>query len=393
MNSLLLERWGEVLDKGEPIKNTDRRRLTAQLLENEEKFLLETTPTSVASNIDTWTPILMGLVRRMGPKLISYDVCGTQPMTGPVSIIFCMKTKYTDKNGAEAFVNEANTAFSGTGSPSGDDPWDVGYATGTGAATATAETAAWATMSFTVDKISVTATSRQLKAEYSHELAKDFRTLHGLDADKEFADLLANELTAEINREIVRTIYIASKVGGQFAQVPGKFDLSVDVNGTWLERIKSLLFAIERDANAIAKESRRGKGNIIITSADVASALVLSGILDYAPALKEMTDLNVDITGITNAGKIGRFNVFVDPYLGSDGYVVGYKGSSIYDNGVFYCPYVPLEMVRATSYDNFTPAIGFKVRYGLVANPFTTLNANDNVYYRKTQVLNLMTIA
>jgi hypothetical protein len=296
---------------------------------------------------------------------------------------------------SEALHDEATTTFSGAASPAhaGDDPWDVTFTTGVGKGTSDGEVDAWNSMSMTIEKTSVTAKTRQLRADYSLELAQDLRAIHGLDAENELSSILSSEIIAEINREIVRTIYAVSKPGASWSGITsaGTFDLANDADGRWfLERVKGLLFAIERDANAIAKETRRGKGNIIITTADVASALAMAGILNYAPALQPQIDLEVDETGVTFAGKVGRFRVYIDPYLGTDGYVVGYKGGNAYDAGMFYCPYVPLQMVRATSVDTFQPAIGFKTRYGLISNPFTSLSANSNVYYRKSKILNLL---
>jgi hypothetical protein len=245
-------------------------------------------------------------------------------------------------------------------------------------------------MAMTIEKASVTAKTRQLRADYSLELAQDLRAIHGLDAENELSNILSNEIISEINREVVRTIYTIAKPGAQFAATPGSFDLQTDSDGRWsVERYKGLMFAIERDANAVSIETRRGKGNILIVSADVASAFVMAGVLDYNPALQANSNLEVDATGTTYAGQLGRFKVFIDPYLGTNGYVVGFKGANAYDAGMFYCPYVPLQMVRATNVDTFQPAIGFKTRYGMIANPFTTLNAGSNVYYRKVKVLNL----
>lgn len=392
MSQVLLEKWDALLgsEKVEKIADPYRKKVTAQLLENQEKFLAEAAQTTTG-NVQNWDPVLISLVRRMAPKLIAYDICGVQPMTGPTGLVFAMRARYTDKNGAEAQFTEANTAFSGTGTHASDDPFDVAYSTGTGKAAADGEVDAWNTMSMTIEKTSVTAQTRQLRADYSLELAQDLRAIHGLDAENELSNILSTEIISEINREVVRKTYAIAKQGAQFAATAGTFDLQSDADGRWsLERFKGLLFAIERDANAIATETRRGKGNIIITSADVASALVMAGVLDYNPALQGNAALEVDVTGTTYAGQMGRFKVYVDPYLGADGYVVGYKGANAYDAGMFYCPYVPLQMVRATNVDNFQPAIGFKTRYGMIANPFTSLNAGQNIYYRKAKVMNLL---
>lgn len=401
----LLEKWDQVLkaDKVEAITDPRREKVTAQLLENQEKFLAESAlveASNVVAGVQNWDPVMIKLVRRMAPKLIAYDICGVQPMTAPTGLIFALKARYAQtppngnpQGGAEALFNEANTAYSGTGTHVGDNPWDVSFATGTGKATAAGETDAWNSMGVTIEKTNVVATTRQLRADYSLELAQDMRAVHGLDADTELVNILSTEMISEINREVVRKVYVVAKPGAQWAGITtaGTFDLNTDADGRWsVERFKGLMFAIERDANAIALESRRGKGNILITSSDVASALAMTGLLDYAPALAAGTNLDVDVTGAAYAGTMGRFKVYVDPYLGVDGYVVGFKGSNQYDAGFFYCPYVPLQLVRATDPVNFHPALGFKTRYGLVANPFTTLTANQNVYYRKTRVLNLL---
>lgn len=397
MSTLLVEKWQPLLENEKVAKITDNHRLavTAQLLENQEKFLAEAATTTIGG-VASWDPVIINLVRRLAPKLIAYDVCGVQAMTMPTGLVFAMRAKYdsnTVGNETEALHNEAVTTHSGAASPAhaGDDPWDVTFTTGTGKATADGEADAWKAMSMTIEKTSVTAKTRQLRADYSLELAQDLRSIHGLDAESELGNILSTEIISELNREIVRTIYSVAEVGAQYAGTPGTFNLAGDSNGRWfVENVKGLVFGIERDANQIAKRTRRGKGNIIITTADVASALVMAGILSYTPALQSQTDLEVDETGVTFAGKMGRFRVYIDPYLGSDGYVVGYKGPNPYDAGMFYCPYVPLQMVRATDVTNFTPAIGFKTRYGLISNPFTTLSANSNVYYRKAKVTNLL---
>jgi hypothetical protein len=392
MSQVLLEKWEALLesDKVEKITDPYRKKVTAILLENQEKFLAEAAQTTTG-NVQNWDPVLISLVRRMAPKLIAYDVCGVQPMTGPTGLVFALRARYTNASGNEALFTEADSDFSGDGTHAGNDPFASGYTTGTGKPTASGEVDAWNSMAMTIEKTSVTAKTRQLRADYSLELAQDLRAIHGLDAENELSNILSTEIITEINREVVRTIYSIAKTGAQFASTAGTFDLLSDSDGRWsVERFKGLLFAIERDANAIAVETRRGKGNIIITSADVASALAMAGVLDYAPALQSNANLEVDVTGTTYAGQMGRFKVFIDPYLGTDGYVVGYKGSNAYDAGLFYCPYVPLQMVRATNVDSFQPAIGFKTRYGMIANPFTSMNANDNIYYRKAKVLHLL---
>lgn len=400
MITQLVEKWQPLLENDKVAKITDtyRARVTAQLLENQEKFLSEAA-SSTTGNIQNWDPVLINLVRRMAPKLIAYDICGVQPMTGPTGLIFAMRSKYvtgnyTNKDGtSEALHNEATTTWSGTTpAHAGDDPWDVTFTTGEGKATADGEADAWNSMSMTIEKTSVTAKTRQLRADYSLELAQDLRAIHGLDAENELSNILSSEIISEINREVVRTVYAISKAGAQFASTPGTFDLANDADGRWfLERVKGLLFAVERDANVIAKDTRRGKGNLIITTADVASAMAMAGVLNYAPALQSQISIpDVDETGVTMVGTVGRFKVFIDPYLGSDGYVVGYKGANAYDAGLFYAPYVPLQMVRATSVDTFQPALGFKTRYGMVSNPFTSMSANSNCYYRKSKINNLL---
>lgn len=400
---MLTEKWDGVLnsDKLPKIDSSLKIKTTAQLLENQEKFLAEAS--NVAGGVENFDPVLISLVRRLAPKLIAYDVCGVQTMSGPTGLIFALRARYagaagvtggtptTPQGGGEALFYEADTSYSGTGTQTGNNPWAVGYATGTGKALADGENDPWNSMGVTIEKSNAVAKTRQLRADYSLELAQDLRAIHGLDAESELTNILSSEIIAELNREVVRTIYTVAQQGAQFASTPGTFDLQNDADGRWaVERYKGLLFAIERDANAIAINSRRGKGNILITSSDVASALAMAGILDYAPALEGMVDLDVDATGATYAGKAGRFKVYVDPYAGADGYCVGFKGANQYDAGLFYCPYVPLQMVRATDPTNFHPALGFKTRYAIVSNPFTNINAGGNVYYRKAQVLNLI---
>ena len=428
----LQEKWQPVLQHPDlpEIKDAYRRAVTTVILENQEKamredseFLSEATPANrTGSGISNWDPILISLVRRAMPSLIAYDVCGVQPMTGPTGLIFAMKARYTSQAGTEALFNEANTGFAGTGTQVGSDVLSAisaaNYNTGTGMTTAAAEALGnsaagtqFAQMAFSIDKATVTAKSRALKAEYTMELAQDLKAIHGLDAETELANILSSEILAEINREVIRTIYQNAKIGAQTNVTnAGIFDLDTDSNGRWsVERWKGLMFAIERDANVIARDTRRGKGNIILTSADVASALTMAGLLDYQSSLSD--NLNVDSTGNTFAGTLnGRFKVYVDPYAnmavpysGSGAsqqqyYVVGYKGTSPYDAGIFYCPYVPLQMVRAVGESSFQPKIGFKTRYGMQVNPFAQLNAatdgagarDSNVYYRRVQVSNLM---
>ena len=427
----LQEKWQPVL--GHPdlpeIEDPYRRAVTTVILENQEKamredaaFLSEAAPANhTGSQVQNWDPILISLVRRAMPSLIAYDICGVQPMTGPTGLIFAMKARYTSQSGTEALFNEANTAFAGTGAQTGTEVLKAlsaaTFTTGTGMATNTAEALgdssgnSFAQMAFSIEKATVTAKSRALKAEYTMELAQDLKAIHGLDAETELANILSAEILAEINREVVRTIYANAKVGAQANTTsPGIFDLDTDSNGRWsVERFKGMLFAIERDANVIARDTRRGKGNIILCTADVASAMVMAGMLDYAPAMS--TNLNVDSAGNTFAGTLnGRYKVYIDPYMnmgvpytGSGAtagqyYVVGYRGTSPYDAGLFYCPYVPLQMVRAVGQNSFQPKIGFKTRYGMQINPFAESSAStsgagsrdSNVYYRRVQINNLM---
>jgi hypothetical protein len=381
--------------------------------------------------IDTFDPVLISLVRRAMPNLIAYDICGTQPMTGPTGLIFAMRSRYAENTtstnalaGAETFYNEVNTQFSSvtTGANTfgqkfvGTIPGATNtspltavntYNTGTGMSTAQAEALGadgntmFASMAFSIEKVTVTAKSRALKAEYTMELAQDLKAIHGLDAETELANILSAEILAEINREVVRTINITAVPGAQDnVTTAGVFDLDTDSNGRWsVEKFKGLMFQLEREANQIAKQTRRGKGNIVICSSDVASALQMAGVLDYAPALNS-NNLQVDDTGSTFAGVLnGRLKVYIDPYaIGGNYLTVGYKGSSAFDAGLFYCPYVPLQMVRAVDQGTFQPKIGFKTRYGMVANPFAqgltvgsgALTLNTNVYYRRVIVTNLM---
>ena len=436
------KRWQPVLEHADLPKINDsyRRAVTATILENQERamkedaaFLNEAAPTnSTGANISNWDPILISLVRRAMPNLIAYDIAGVQPMTGPTGLIFAMRSRFDAQDGTEALFDEADTDFSGrnkAGSSvdgfsstahSGTNPEVLNdspagtYTTGTGMTTAAAEALgdasgnSFAEMAFSIEKSTVTAKSRALKAEYTMELAQDLKAIHGLDAETELANILSAEILAEINREVVRTIYTNAEKGSPAGHVTnaGIFDLDTDSNGRWsVERFKGLMFNLERDANRIAQRTRRGKGNIIITSADVASALQMAGVLDYTPALNN--NLNVDDTGNTFAGVLnGRFKVYIDPYSANSAsahyYVVGYKGTSPYDAGMFYCPYVPLQMVRAVGQDTFQPKIGFKTRYGLQANPFAEAgsgdaavingsgSANSNRYYQRVQVANLM---
>ena len=468
----LQEKWAPLLDyQGlDSIKDSHRRAVTAVLLENQERFLREQSafengsmnmlmesPTNsgnaagvgggfggasaAAGPTAGFDPVLISLIRRSMPNLIAYDVAGVQPMSGPTGLIFAMRSRYSGQSGAETFYNEVDSAFSGqngnfnvvgfgstaagigTTAQSGSNPsvlnpvggagdqtaYNVGQGMPTGDAENLDASNPFNQMAFSIEKVTVTAKSRALKAEYSLELAQDLKAIHGLNAEAELANILSTEILAEINREVIRTIYKVAEQGAvQNVATPGVFDLDIDSNGRWsVEKFKGLLFQIERDANAIAQRTRRGKGNIILCSADVASALTMAGVLDYTPALN--ANLSVDDTGNTFAGTLmGKYRVYIDPYAanltaangtpGNQYYVVGYKGASPYDAGLFYCPYVPLQMVRAVGENSFQPKIGFKTRYGLVANPFaegTTqglgrLQVNSNRYYRRVAVKNLM---
>jgi len=421
----LQEKWSPVLNHQDlsPIQDKYKRAVTSVILENQERalnedarFLAETAPiNSTGAGISNWDPILISLVRRAMPNLIAYDVAGVQPMTGPTGLVFAMRSRYSSQAGAEAFYNESDTTHSGAGSQVGTNPAVLNdsasntYTTGTAFSTATAEALGdsagnpFAEMAFSIEKFSVEAKSRALRAEYSMELAQDLKAIHGLDAETELANILSSEILTEINREVVRTIYTVAEKGAQTDTAnPGIFDLDVDSNGRWsVEKFKGLMFQIERDANVIAQKTRRGRGNVIICSSDVASALNQAGKLDYTPALAN--NLADDDTGNTFAGVLnGKYRVYIDPYAANQAakqfYVIGYKGSSFADAGVFYCPYVPLQMVRAVDSNSFQPKIGFKTRYGMTSNPFAGganvlnggLGANSNVYYRRVQVTNIM---
>ena len=457
----LQEKWAPLLDYNglEEIKDPHKRMVTAVLLENQEKalreereFLAEGPPTvntnsganagfsaSASSPTAGFDPVLISLIRRSMPNLVAYDLAGVQPMNGPTGLIFAMRSRYEKQDGNETFYNEVDSAFSGqaegggkltdgfvdgnvglgTTAQSGSNPGLLGatgtaaqqkiYNVGQGMRTDDAEALGdgvnnnFNQMAFSIEKVTVTAKSRALKAEYSLELAQDLKAIHGLNAEAELANILSTEILAEINREVIRTIYNVAEIGATVnTATSGTFDLDVDSNGRWsVEKFKGLIFQIERDANAIAQRTRRGKGNMILCSADVASALTMAGVLDYTPALN--ANLNVDDTGNTFAGVLqGKYRVYIDPYsansAASQYYVAGYKGSSPYDAGLFYCPYVPLQMVRAVGENTFQPKIGFKTRYGMVENPFSqgttqglgALSANTNRYYRRVKVQNLM---
>ena len=459
----LQEKWAPLLNHEglDSIKDNHKRAVTAVLLENQEKFLREQAafdgggmlteqPTNSAGNggytsaggqtVAGFDPVLISLIRRSMPNLVAYDLAGVQPMSGPTGLIFAMRSKYKTQGGNETFYDEVDTAFSGqnagfdfNGTGTGQagpnvgmgttaqgsasnpgalnpstDTTQKGYAVGQGMTTGESEDLgstgdAFNEMAFSIEKVTVTAKSRALKAEYSLELAQDLKAIHGLNAEAELANILSTEILAEINREVIRTIYKTAESGASVnTSTPGEFDLDVDSNGRWsVEKFKGLLFQIERDANAVAQRTRRGKGNVILCSADVASALTMAGVLDYTPALN--ANLNVDDTGNTFAGILqGKYRVYIDPYSANSAanqyYVVGYKGTSPYDAGLFYCPYVPLQMVRAVGENTFQPKIGFKTRYGMVANPFAqgtdvgagALTVNTNRYYRRVTVKNLM---
>jgi len=452
-NDDLIKKWQPVLEHPdlEKIADAHKRATVATLLENQENsareqaqgsggynapsLLGEAAPanamgasSSVASagNVDIYDPVLISLVRRSMPNLIAYDICGVQPMTGPTGLIFAMRTRSTSQSGTEALFNEADAGFSGntfaanataTGAQAGTDPADRSasstggaYNVHSGMTTAEAEklgsagSPAFAEMAFSIEKVAVSAVSRALKAEYTMELAQDLKAVHGLDAETELSNILSAEILAEINREVVRTINYSAVAGAtKNTTTSGTFDLDTDSNGRWsVEKFKGLMFQIERDANELAKATRRGKGNTLICSSDVASALQMAGVLDYTPALNN--NLQVDDTGNTFAGVMnGRIKVYIDPYFSdatNNYYTLGYKGSSSFDAGLFYCPYVPLQMVRAVGENTFQPKIGFKTRYGMVANPFATNDGNGiaarlgtgdgNIYYRLVKVANLM---
>ena len=434
MSETLQEKWQPVLSHPDlpEINDPYKKAVTSVVLENQERafneergYISEDSPVNNAgggvggTGVDNWNPILISLVRRSLPNLIAYDICGVQPMTGPTGLVFCMKARYNDNTSrlamTEALFDEADSDFSGAGTQAGTDPFGdaAAYATGTGMTTAAGEAKgdsasnAFASMAFTIEKATVTAKSRALKAEYTIELAQDLKAIHGLDAETELANILSAEILAEINREVVRTVNLQAKAGAQTGVAnAGRFDLDVDSSGRWsVEKFKGMLFQIERDANVIARESRRGKGNFILCSSDVASALSMAGMLDYAPALN--TELNVDDAGNTFVGVLnGKYKVYIDPYYtldpvsghSNEGYMtVGYRGSNPYDAGVFYCPYVPLQMVRAVGENSFQPKIGFKTRYGMISNPFVgstpsdgLASAGSNFYYRKVEIENIL---
>ena len=452
LNEDLMQKWQPIIEHPdlEKIGDVHKRNVTAVMLENTEsalresaafnpQSLLEAAPenamgasssTAGDGNIDIYDPVLISLVRRAMPNLVAYDIMGVQPMTGPTGLIFAMRSRYASQTGTETFYNEVNTGFamdkdSSTNTNVGGADQNLGTFVGNGYLNSSASNIelynyaagmtttqaerlgdgagnAFPEMAFSIEKIAVTAKSRALKAEYTMELAQDLKAIHGLDAESELANILSTEILAEINREMVRTVNVIAKVGAQDdTTTAGKFDLDTDSNGRWMvEKFKGLMFQIEREANSIAKGTRRGKGNMLICSSDVASALQMAGVLDYTPALNS-NNLAVDDTGNTFAGVLnGRIRVYIDPYTTGNYMTVGYKGSSAFDAGVFYCPYVPLQMVRAVGEDTFQPKIGFKTRYGVIENPFArgtsaiaaagTITADSNEYYRKIIVNNIM---
>jgi hypothetical protein len=427
----LMKKWEPVLnaESAPTIKDNYRKEVTAVLLENTERelaksagYLNEAAPANsggaglaqgwdgaTTDSVAGYDPVLISLVRRAMPQMIAYDICGVQPMTQPTGLIFAMKSRYTNQAGDEALFNEADTDFAGDGTHAGSNPVDGSYTSGTGLSTADAERlgqggtgdGAFGEMAFSIERTSVTAKTRALKAEYSVELAQDLKAVHGLDAEGELSTILSTEILAEINREVVRNVYRSAKPGAAVGTTTaGTFDLDTDSNGRWsVEKFKGLLFQVEREANAIAQQTRRGRGNFIICSSDVASALSMAGVLDYAPALS--TSLNVDEASTTFAGVLnGKYKVYIDPYSANQSasqyFVVGYKGTSAFDAGLFYCPYVPLQLVKAIDPNSFQPKIGFKTRYGMVSNPFVALDgsgdlvANENYYYRRVKVTNIM---
>ena len=417
LSETIKEKWQPVMEHTDlpEIKDSYKRDVTLRLLENQEKFLAEAAPANSSGamgdtgGVAKWDPVLISLVRRAMPQMIASDGGGVQPMSGPTGLIIAMKSRYGTQGGTEALYNEANTAYGGdndgtpahVGTDDTNNPFDGTCTTGQGLDNADGEAIGssggrtFQEMAFSIEKTSVTAKTRALKAEYSTELAQDLKAVHGLDAETELANILSTEILSEINREVIRLIYSSAKAGAPTGTVTtaGTFDLNTDSNGRWMvEKFKGLLYQIERDANRIAIDTRRGKGNFMICSSDVASAMSMAGMLDHAPAMS--TALEVDDANRTFAGVLnGKMKVYVDPYWGGSVdhfYTVGYRGTSPYDAGFFYCPYVPLQMVRAMGEDTFQPKIGFKTRYGLVANPMTSIAANSNSYYRKVKVANLM---
>ena len=432
-SAALLKKWKPLLESEDfdKIDTPHKAMITAVAMENTEKALREdrsgntltamlgestyagtggfTSGAAAAGPVAGYDPILISMVRRAMPNLIAYDVCGVQPMTGPAGLIFAMHTRYGSQTGAEAFYNEADTDFSGTGTHAGvlGQANTAAITTGTGMSTGDAElrgtggaNPAIAEMSFAVSKVTVEAKSRMLKAEWSVELAQDMKNVQGLDAEVELTNILGSQIIADINREVIRSIYVSAVQGATATTAPGIFDLDVDANGRWSEeKFKGLILQIDFEANAIAKATRLGKGNIVICSSNVASALSMAGALSYAPVLASKTNLAVDDTGNTFAGVLnGRYKVYIDPYAGDNYVVVGYKGASALDAGLFYCPYVPLMLTRAVNDQSYQPRIAFRTRYGMVANPYAqggsysngAITANTNQYYRRFAIANLL---
>lgn len=415
----LTERWDPVLNNESlsPIRDNWKRNTTAILLENEQRYLQEAGPSNQTAGIDNWDPVLISLVRQAMPNLIAYDITGVQPMQGPNSLVFAMKARKNDQDGDQALFDEVDTGFSASydgeqNEQEGDNPAVLNedspgdYSYEGGMSTEEMEKLgyggenAWNEMGFTIEQVSVVAKGRALKAEYSIEMAQDLKAIHGLDAETELANILSSEILAEINRHVLRAVYVTAKPGAQVGTTDsGTYDLDADSDGRWMvEKFKGLLYQIERDANAVGQQTRRGKANRLVVSADVASALTMAGVLDYAPALQNQSNLTVDDTGNTYAGTLlGRYQVYIDPYSANVSnnhfYVAGFKGNNPYDAGLFYCPYIPLQMHRATNSEDFIPRIGFKTRYGMIANPDVNdngdLTANSNPYFRRTRVRNL----
>ncbi len=406
MSQLLTEKWDDVLngEKYATIADDHRAKVTAQLLENQEQNLAEST--NETGNADQWNPILLGMVRRIAPRLIAYDLVGVQPLTMPTGLIFCMKARYAndalkasnDRSLPEALgINEADAGYSGDKSANAvvtnSFAGGAAYARGKGMTTAVGESQStvWNSMGVSIEKTNVVTETRQLRADYSQEIAEDMKRVHGLNADSELVNIISNEITAEMNREMLDKLYVSAKQGAQWTATPGQLDLTTDVGGRWsAERFRGLQFAIERDANRIATETRRGKGNKLIVSADTAAALAFAGIMSFAPGIAAQTNLKVDPSGATFAGTMGTYSVYIDPYAVGDGYLVAYKGQDATDAGIFYCPYIPLALSRAIDPKTFQMALGFKTRYGWATNPFVSVNntftPGANPYYRAAQI-------
>lgn len=416
---ILEEKWEKVINEDSipEIKDDWRKKVTLRMLENQQQAMIVENPTNVTGGVDKWDPVLISMIRRNAPKMIAFDIFGVQPMTGPTGLIFALRSRYVDSGldqaGPEAFFNEVNTGFSGDrtdmttidstptwqgkGTPDGTltDPTDANYGHGIAMPTTDAEqlggTNVWNEMAFSIEKSSVEAQSRGLRATWSIELTQDLKAVHGLDAETEMTNILSTEILSEMNREMVRRAYVLAKPGALNATVAGTYDLDVDSNGRWsVERFKGMMFQLELEANKIAIETRRGKGNFIIVSSDIASALAMTGMLDTGRSSDYMSPNIVDPTGMTYVGMLnGRTKVFIDPYTSINSVLVGFKGANQYDAGAFYCPYVPLSLYKATTEDGFQPRIGFKQRYGFAGNPFASLTASSNPYFRIFKVANL----